>query len=153
MLRPLILATACACSLPSWGGDDDARFKPKAYAPRETLRDSTYRESAYTPSGNPRSIGKRVEQSAPSGRWRLFGGEKKLESKKLADPAVENEKAYKQEKQISVSTIKADPRDRPERKPFTETGEKLTDADFTAKPASREKDPMLAPRQGIKVPE
>ncbi|MEI7899066.1 MAG: hypothetical protein WCK89_02360 [bacterium] len=154
MIRPLIVASICAYSLASWGSDDEVRFKPKTYAPRQTLRDSTYNESAYAPDDTPRSLGRRVDSPSTPSRWRLFNREKKLSAPaKLADAPVEHEAPYKQEKQISVPTLKADPRDVPDKKPFQESDSKLTDADFEAKKASREKNPLLAPRQGIKAPE
>jgi hypothetical protein len=155
MIRPIIFATVCALTLASRGSDEETRFKPKAYAPRQTLRENTYRESAYTPSATPPSTGKRVEEApgAPS-RWRLFSRDKKADdTKKLADAPVEHETAYKQEKRISVPTLKADPRDVPEQIPFKESGQKLTDGDYKAKEPSREKNPLLAPRQGIKAPQ
>ncbi len=156
MIRPLIFAAACACSLASWGSDDDVRFKPKTYAPRQTLRDSRYRESVYTPSSASQSTEKHVGNASTPGRWSLFNKEKTLDSpKKLANAPAEHEAAYKQEKLISVPTLKADPRDIPEKKPFDENGQKLTDADYKdkTKDGPRKKDPMLTPRQGIKAPE
>lgn len=153
MLRPLILVTVCSCALASRASDDEVRFKTKAYAPRQTLRESTYRESVYTPSRNPQPIGSRVEPPSAPSRWRLFDREKELVSpKKLADLPLDNGQAYTQQKQISVVTLKPDPQDVPENKPFEERGAKLTDATYTAKDGTREKNPLLAPRQGIKDP-
>jgi hypothetical protein len=154
MIRPLILATVCSCALAAAGSDDEVRFKPKTYAPRQTLRDSTYRESVYTPSDAPQRTGGRVEAPSTPSRWRLFSRDKKLDSpKKLADAPVEHEEDYQQRQRISVSTLKADPRDIPDKKPFEERGSKLSDANFKAKEKSNEKNPLLAPRQGIKAPE
>lgn len=156
MLRSLILAAVCACSLVAWGGDDEVSFKPKTYTPRKTLHDRSYRESAYTPSGKSRPVAdKRVEtaRTPPPSRWRLFGRDKTLDAKKLEDVPVDQETAYKQEKQISVSTIKADPRDIPDRKPFEDSGKKLADAEYQKKESARAKNPLLEPRQGVKLPE
>jgi hypothetical protein len=153
MRRPLILVTVCAFALASRASDDEVRFKTKAYAPRQTLRDSTYRESVYTPSRNPQPIGNRVETPSAPSRWRLFDREKELATqKKLADLPLESEQAYTQQKRISVVTLKPDPQDVPEYKPFEEHGSKLTDATYKAKDGTREKNPLLAPRQGIKAP-
>lgn len=154
MTRPLILSTVCLYALASWGNDDETHFKPKAYAPGQTLRDRTFSESVYVPSVSNRSIGKRVEAPGAASRWRFFKREKTLdEAKKLADVSVEHGTDYKQEKQISVPTIKADQRDVTDKKPFVESDIKLPDDTFKPKEVSREKNPLLAPRQGIKAPE
>ena len=154
MIRPFILATVCACCLAARGGDEETHFKPKAYEPRQALSDRTYRETAYKPSSASQSVGKRIENPGTPSRWRLFGREKTLDdAKKLTDVPVDHEMAYKQEKQISVSTLKADPRDIQDKKPFVESDKKLTDATFKEKTEPREKNPLLAPRQGIKAPE
>lgn len=154
MIRPFILAAACVGALVCQGSDDEAHFKPKSYTPSQTLRDRSYSESVYKPSVASQSIGKRIEAPAAASRWRLFGRAKALEdTQKLADKPVEHETAYRQEKQISVPTIKADPSDAPDRKPFEDASKKLTDGTFKAKDEPREKNPLLTPRQGIKAPE
>ncbi len=154
MIRPLIFATVCACALASRGNDDETHFKAKTYEPSRSLSDRTYHESAYTPSRPSSSEGKRLEAPGTPGRWRLFDrGEKLTATRQLADAPADHETAYKQEKQISVPTLKSDPRDVPEQKPFKETVKNLSDASFKSKEASREKNPLLAPRQGIKAPE
>ncbi len=152
MLRPLILVSFCACSLVTWGSDDEVRFKPKSYTPSQTLRDGSYREAVYTPR-TTETVGKSVEAPRSPSRWRLFGRDKTLDAKKLTEVPVEKETAYKQEKQISVATIKADPRDIPDKKPFEDAGKKLTDTSYQKKDVPREKNPLLEPRQSIKVPE
>ncbi len=154
MIRPLILSTVCLCALASRGSDDETHFKPKAYAPGQVLRDRAYTESVYAPSVPNSSIGKRIEAPRTASRWRFFKREKTADdAKKLTDVSMEHETAYKQEKQISVPTLKADQRDVTDKKPFVESDIKLPDDTFKPKEASREKNPLLAPRQGIKAPE
>ena len=147
----LLLLSACACSLHA--ADEETRFKPKSYTPRKELTTQTYRAPAYTPSESARSTGTGMEQPRALSRWNVFKRAKPLDEKRLpgAQPAVAE--AYKQRQQISVPTITADPAIAADNKPFETTDKKLSDLSYKPSDRPRDKNPLLAPRQGIKEPE
>ena len=133
-------------------GDDEVGFQPKGYAPRTTLRDRSYGGSTYSPSPASQPA---AAQPAPSKRWHwsLFSsGTPALAAKDLAGTQEIDGKAFKQEKQTTAVTIKADPSAVPENKPFDDTGKKLADSNYKAQKPTNGKNPLLKPRQGIKEP-
>lgn len=148
-LATLLLFAACA----SWAEDDEVRFKPKAYQPGKTLPDATYQASAYAPAKAAQgSTGARLEK-ARGGFWGLFKA-KPLENAPSFEDAPEAQKApFVQTRQISAPSMTADPGATAEHKPFVSNEKKLEDEGFAAPQRPREKNPLLAPRQGIKVPE
>jgi len=153
MYRIPTLLLVFSCLNVARAGDDEVTFKPKSYVPRNTLQDRSYVGSTYSPSSTPKPTGTSLEPSK-SGRWSLFSSKSSgLTDKSLTDIREKTGEAYKQEKQISASTIKADSSAVPENKPFDANGKKLTDASYKAPEGPREKDPILKPRQGIKAPE
>ena len=154
MYRTLTLLLLLSCFGAARAGDnDEVRFKPKAYTPSKPLQDRSYQAAVYTPSATPASVGSKIAPKE-NGHWVLFSSKTPaLADKKVAAAPEAKGEAYKQEKQISVSTIKADPRDVPERKPFDQNGKKLTDAEYKAPVKPSEKNALLKPRQGIKETE
>ena len=129
--------------------DDEARLKPRAYAPGKVLQDRTYRASAYAPSANPRPTGTPLTTSH-SGFWGLFKQKRYDEVKPLEAKPLEEGLAYKQERQITVPSMSVNPSVAADNKPFVDAGEKLADARYQAPEKSRDKNPLLKPRQGIK---
>ena len=153
MRHTLILLLLLSCFSAARAEDDEVRFKPKAYTPSKPLQDRSYQAPVYTPTIASPSVGSKIAPKE-NGHWSIFSSKvPALADKKVPDAPEAKGEAYKQEKQISVSTIKADPRDVPERKPFDQNGKKLTDADYKAPAKPTEKNPMLKPRQGIKETE
>ena len=150
MYRLPILLLLLSCQRAALAGDDEAHFKPKSYAPRNTLQDRSYSGSAYSPSSASQPADTRAEPSK-SGRWTFFAPKAPaLADRKLTGAQEDKGEAYKQERQISVPTIRADPSVVPAEKPFDANGKKLTGTDYKAPEAPREKNPLLKPRQGIK---
>jgi hypothetical protein len=133
---------------------DEVAYKPKTYAPRKRLDDAAYRPHAFAPSTPSRSVGAPAEAPRSASRWNIFRREKTVEpSEPLHDPSLDSAEKYVQQKHISVPTIKADVRDLPEKKPFDATGKRVADAGFTPAEKPQSKNPLLTPRQGIKLPD
>ena len=155
MIRPSIFAAFIACTGVLRAADaDETPFKPRAYSPRKTLNDSSYRAASYVPSDTSHPVGKALEEPKTSSRWNFFKSRKTAaEPKQAKDAQLRDAQAYTQQKHISVPTIKADPRDVPDKKPFNESVKKLGDATFTPTEKPQAKNPLLKPRQGIKEPE
>ena len=145
---------AAAAAALSAADPDEVSYKSKTYAPRKTLGDAAYRPHVYAPSEPTRTIGAPAEAPRAASRWTLFRREKKVEpAEQLHDPSLDHAEKYVQQKHISVPTIKADVRDIPEKKPFDATGKKVADADFKPADKPESKNPLLTPRQGIKLPD
>lgn len=142
----LLLLTAFAARA---ADDDEARFKPRAYAPGKTLQDRAYRASAYAPSDKPRPTDTPLTTSR-SGFWNLFKQKRYDEGKPLEAKPLDESLSYKQDRQITVPTMSANPAAATDKKPFVDAGEKLADADYQAPEKSLDKNPLLKPRQGIK---
>ena len=155
ILRLSILLTVIAGSCVAHAANDnETQFKTKEYVPHRSANDLSYKASAYTPSGSPRSIGKPIGKSAGSSRWNIFkSGQTITEAKEVHDATLKDEPLYKQQKNISVSTIKADVNDIPEKKPFTESGRKLSDLKYKPADTVPAKNPLLKPRQSIEAPQ
>lgn len=154
--RPYILfmALVAFAGVLHAAGEDEVRFRPKAYAPRKSLNDSAYTAAAYTPSEKLRQENKRFDEPRAVRRWNLFKRNTTVtEAKQVHDAELTDAPAYTQQKHISVPTIKADPRDVPEKKPFEAPDKKITNAGYTPAEKPQAKNPLLKPRQGIKEPE
>lgn len=131
---------------------DDTTYSSRTYAPRKSAGSAkTYQAPAYVPSRAPRTLGKPITTSSSS-RWtNPFRRAKALESAPLAEAPLRVEATpYRQQKHISVPTIKADPRAIQERKPFISSEKNVPNAGFTPAEKSEWKNPLLKPRQGIK---
>jgi len=143
------------CSLcTAWAGDDEVHFKAKAYTPRNAPTTHTYSANPYSPQSATPSIGGSFVTSG-KGTWNPFSSKAEaLADKTLPDAPMKKEEPYKQQKHITASTMSSDPKKVPEKKPFDEKGKKLTeDAAYKAPVTPHEKNPLLTPRQGIKVTE
>lgn len=154
-IRSSIIAALIACTGLLHAADpDETHFKPKAYSPRKTLNDASYRASTYVPLDTSHPVGKALEDPSRFSRWNFFKSRKTAaEFKQAPDARLTDADAYTQQKHISVPTIKADPRDVPDKKPFKESVKKVGDATFTPEEKPQGKNPLLKPRQGIKEPE
>lgn len=157
MLRSLaviVLAGFWAARTAEAADTDEVKFKPRKYEPRKTFQENAYKDNPYQPSGKSFSIGKPIESPKSSGGWRLFKSrEKALESKEIQDEKTVDGQPYVQQKHISVPTIKADSKDIPEKKPFKESGTKLTDHSYKPSDTPQPKNPLLKPRQSIETPQ
>jgi len=132
---------------------DEVKFKAKSYAPHKALQDNAYKGSTFTPSSSQQSVGAPLPAPKKS-FWSIFSPSAHAPDDKPLQKAQEAKgDAYKQEKHISVVTIKADPKDAPEHVPFDASGKKVADAPYTAPDKPEGKNPMLKPRQGIKEPQ
>lgn len=154
MIRTLTYLVLLCCLNTVWASDDDVPFKAKTYTPRDTPKNRTYRANTYSSQQSPPSIGGSFV-SPEKGTWTSFSStEKPLADKTIPDAPMKKEEAYKQQKQITASTMSSDPKMVPEKKPFDEKGKKLSDdPTYKAPQTSREKNPLLTPRQGIKATE
>jgi len=150
-LRSYLFATSLAGACALHAADDETHFKAHEYTPRKTLDAPSYKAIAYTPAGTSGSTGKTFEEPRATGRWRLLGGGKEVaDAQEVHGKVYTDAQSYQQTKNISVPTIKADPKDIPEKKPFVESGKKLADAAYTPAEKPQGKNPLLKPRQGIK---
>lgn len=147
----LLVLSACACSVHA--ADEETRFKARSYTPRKELTTQAYRAPVYTPSEASRSTGTGMEQPRETSRWNVFKRAKPLAEKRLPEAQPAAADAYKQRQQISVPTITADPAIAADNKPFETTDKKLSDLSYKPSDRPRDKNPLLAPRQGIKEPE
>jgi hypothetical protein len=149
-LTLLLLSAGLQAAL---GENGEVRFKPKEYSPRSTLETRSYSGSSYTPSARPAPIG--TPLAAPKKwNWPFFSSKAPaLEDKKFSGGQDVKAVAYKQQKQTSVPTIKATPATIQEEKRFDAAGKNMDGKDYKAPEPSNEKNPLLAPRQGIKVTE
>lgn len=151
MPRPLTLLLLLACAARATD-EDEARFKPRAYAPSKTLSDGAYQAAAYRPARAERGIGEPLKKPR-GGLWSLFSP-KPLESAPALEEAPSAPKTpYAQTRHVSAPSMTPDPGGAAaEHKPFT--GDKtLESAGYKPAEKPREKNPLLAPRQGIKEPQ
>lgn len=154
--RPYILfmALAACTGVLHAADEDEVRFRPKAYAPRKSLNDSAYTAAAYAPSEKLRRENTRFDEPRAVHRWNLFKRNTTVTAaKQVHDAELTDAPAYTQQKHISVPTVKADPRDVPEKKPFEAPDKQITNAGYTPAEKPQAKNPLLKPRQGIKEPE
>ena len=131
---------------------DETRFKSRNYAPGKSLNDTAYRAAPYAPTPATKSVGAPAAAEKPSGsRWRFFSRKPPAETPKpAANEPLAHATPYAQQKNISVPTIKADPRAIQEKKPFIASADNTPDAPFKPAEKSEWKNPLLKPRQGIK---
>ena len=153
-LVTFLLLLTCAAG----AEDDEARLKPKAYVPGKAAQSRTYQASAYAPAGKvaPATAaagGKRAEPSR-GGFWSFFTA-KPFENAKLAGAPAAEAKPYVQGPQITAPTMSPDRKaiNMDEHKPYVEGEAKLTATGYKPPEKPREKNPLLAPRQGIKEPQ
>jgi hypothetical protein len=107
MLRRLTLLLLLACA--ARGADEDeARFKPRAYAPSKTLSDGAYQAAAYRPARAERGIGEPLKKPR-GGLWNLFSP-KPLESAPALEEAPSAPKTpYAQTRHVSAPSMTPDP--------------------------------------------
>ena len=161
----LLLLLASLCAAARAADNDEVKFKAKTYAPHRTLQDGAYSGKTYAPSSSQPSVGTPLPEQKKS-FWSIFKPSAHAPEDKtlpkaqalsdtptLQDLQAPKEGAYKQEKQISVVTVKADTRDAPEKSPFDKNGKKVADNPYKAPDKPEGKNPMLRPRQGIKEPQ
>ena len=131
---------------------DETTYSSRAYAPRKSAGNAkTYQAPAYTPARATRTIGKPITTSSPRSWWNPFRRAKTFAEAPRAEAPLRVEATpYQQQKHISVSTLKADPRAIQERKPFISSEKNAPNAGFTPAEKSEWKNPLLKPRQGIK---
>lgn len=131
---------------------DETTYSSRAYAPRKSAGNAkTYQAPAYTPARAPRTTGKPITTSASRSWWNPFRRTKTFAETPRAEAPLRVEATpYQQQKHISVSTLKADPRAIQERKPFISSEKNAPNAGFTPAEKSEWKNPLLKPRQGIK---
>lgn len=146
----LIIAALALSALCLRADDDEVRFKSRTYTPGKKVNGSTYRPSSYTPSRSLEPAAAPVKKTSSSG-WKFFSRKKDnapatpAHNERLADST-----AYTQQKNISVPTIKADPRAIQEKKPLITSNKDTPNSPFTPAEKSEWKNPLLKPRQGIK---
>ncbi len=152
--RIQISAALCAvCAGCIFAADsDETTYSSRAYAPRKTAGNAkTYQAPAYTPAHAPRTVGKPITTPPPRSWWNPFRRAKTFaETPRAEAPPRVEATPYQQQKHISVSTLKADPRAIQERKPFISSDKNAPNAGFTPAAKSEWKNPLLKPRQGIK---
>lgn len=147
----IALCAVCAGCLIA-ADSDETTYSSRAYAPRKSACNAkTYQAPAYTPARAPRTTGKPITTSASRSWWNPFRRTKTFAETPRAEAPLRVEATpYQQQKHISVSTLKADPRAIQERKPFISSEKNAPNAGFTPAEKSEWKNPLLKPRQGIK---
>lgn len=152
MIRFVTLLLFLTCAVRA---EEEARFKPKTYVPSKPALNRSYEASEYLPSKNAFSAtftSRKGTEPARRGFWNLFKAKPAEAPSKLADAATADAKPYTQSQQITVPTMTPDRKaiNMDEHKPYVEGENKLQAAGYQAPDKPREKNPLLAPRQGIK---
>lgn len=147
----VMLCAGCA----SWvfaADSDETAYSSRAYAPRRSAATAKpYQAPAYAPSRAPHTTGKPITTPSPRRWWNPFRrAETLVDAPRAATPLLVEATPYRQQKHISVSTLKADPSAIQERKPFISSEKNASNAGFTPAEKSEWKNPLLKPRQGIK---
>lgn len=134
--------------------DDEAHFKPKMYQPKSAEASGrSYSGTSYAPTQTSRSLGSSMK-AAPEKHWTLFSSNARaLDDKEMTKPLEQKGEPFKQQQEIRVPTIPPDPKNVPDKKPFIESGKKLNAAVYKASEPTHEKNPLLQPRQDIRVNE
>jgi hypothetical protein len=150
----LLLLLACAAQ----AADEDARFKPKAYVPSKPAQNRAYQAAEYAPGKALSAAAPATGKSAEPARhsiWSFFKAKPFENTPKLADAPAADAAPYAQSQQITVPTMTPDRKaiNMDEHKPYIEGENKLQAAGYKPPEKPREKNPLLAPRQGIKEPQ
>ncbi len=131
--------------------EDETRFKPKVYAGK-TSQERAYLAKTYPSSEANGYVGKTVQKPS-SGFWSLFTSNRQQPAEKRAEAAPAGGPRYVQREWISVPTISADPSAVPEKKPFDDNGKRVAETPYQAQDKPTAKNPLLKPRQDLKVHE
>jgi len=155
----MFIAPLCALALPAQSADnDEAKFKPQAYKSRKDAPSTrTFAEKPYTVSekaasrstGTPFVPPAQPRQRLPE--MKPLVTKEAMNTKSLEPPAPMEDNPYtRSDKQTYASTISPNKTATAQRKPFVGTTNKAPDTAFVPAERSKEKNPMLQPRQGIK---
>lgn len=149
MTRLALLLSLFACA--ALAEEDEVRFRPKTYRPAQALKDNAYQSAVYTPAPPPAAATRRPESRG--GFWSFFTSRPLDAAPAFKDAPPARKTPYEQHRQVVAASITPDPGAAAEHKPFVEGANKLEAAGYTPPEKPREKNPLLAPRQGIKEPE
>ncbi len=150
----LLLLTCCAVR----AEDDEVRYRPKTAAPAKTAQSRSYQAAAYTPAKTAHAAEAAAEKRAEpahAGFWHFFRPKPAAQPAKLADASPAASEPFVQRPPITVPTMTPDRKaiNMDEHKPYVEGESKLVSAGYKPADKPREKNPLLAPRQGIKEPQ
>lgn len=156
MLRLVTLLLLLTCA--ARAEDDEVRYRPKTTAPGKTAQSRSYQATSYTPAKSApaaeAAAGKRPEPARP-GFWHFFQAKPAAQPARLADASPAASAPFVQRPPVTVPTITPDRKaiNMDDRKPYVEGEGKLAAAGYKPPDKPREKNPLLAPRQGIKEPQ
>ncbi len=132
---------------------DEVRFKPRNYTPNKSAPAKNYTPAKTTPAARPLQSRQHQPKAEKSGGfWSFFKSKPAAEAKHADQGKVANSQPYKQGKPIKVPTIKADTTPL-ERKPYESSQKTPAATPYRKSDKPRERDPLLEPKQGIKLPQ
>jgi len=145
LLLPLLLVLAATAA----GATDETRFVPKNYS-GQPYRDNDYKPKSYTPAQALRNTEYRESPDKRS-FWGIFRKKELTEPKMLQNIRSSDDKLFTRLEQEPL------PVKRPDEKPVTDgsyesSADLPADQKFVPDNRPRARDPLLAPRQGIKAP-
>ena len=154
LCRMVALVSCLAVS--ALASDDEVKFRArrfrsrrsaefKSYEPSKAQRIKTFQAKPYAGKMLGASRTKYYQERVYESRTRNGVPDLPVYVGKMQD-----EKLFKQQKEIVVRSIPADPRKMKERKPFVSGVGKQKEKTFVAKEKSKARNPLLKPRQGIK---
>jgi len=163
MRKTLFIAPLCACAIAARCADnDETKFKPQFYKPGKETRAKAYVEKPYTvPEKAPAKMAGgaplapapvRQPEVKPLVSKEASGG-KPLEAAPplQGDPFSQWDPFTPGDKLSYPSTIRPSKTAVAERRPFVVTTNRVKNAVFVPAEKPKEKNPILEPRQGIKI--
>ena len=152
----LLIVFSCMLALSAHCADtDEARFKPQPYKPGKELNAKTYSEKTYSASDKAaaHTIGTPMTPAQmKQPEMKPLVTKEQINSKSLETPAPMKADPFKQgDKETYVPTISPPSNTDMARKPFVASTNKVGNTAFVPAEKPKGKDPMLEPRQGIKV--
>lgn len=147
-VTPLFATLLCLTTMVI-AADDDTKFIPRNYSGK-SYQDNNYRAKSYT-SRKTGHDDKYRESPKKRSFWNIF------KQKEIAEPKVLHETKANQDKLFAAPERDPQPAKQLAEKPATDRAfeshaENPADKDFVPDNRPRPRDPLLAPRQGIKAP-
>lgn len=129
--------------------EDDTKFIPKNYSGKK-YQDNNYRAKSYNSSKNVRDDTYR-ESSNKRSFWNIFKKKEIAEPKMLRDTRINDDKLFTAPERTPQPVKQIDEKSVSDRA-FESHAETTEAKEFVPDNRPRARDPLLAPRQGIKAP-
>lgn len=150
-LQTLAACLALAALAHASDTDDESRFKPKAYVPRNTAAPKTYTPSRTAPA-RALQPSQALAPAREARSWSPFGASPYSPSKAPSAARQSTDTPYLPQSPAAEPAAHADA-PAAAAQPFHSTAPTPADTPYRNPEVPQEKNPLLAPRQGIKLPE